>query len=471
MLLSHVHSGNDVGRFDSSYFLKSDLERLKRITALSPSRLGDLCYVTDGIHTSIEFESGSGIKVISAQHPKNGILDLSSFEEISTISHLENPRTALRTNDIVISTVGTIGNAAVVRKEVLPANSDRHIGIMRPLPRDKPISPEFLSAFLNSAYGRMQSRRETTGNVQPNLFLEKIRDLKVIRFSDQFELRVNDLSLLSLDAHMASERAMAEAEFALLSALGGTDWTPTEPLTYSARASDAFAALRLDAQYFMPAKEQVRRSLAALRGKPLSDRAESIREQWLPDNAPPGMLVRNYDVTDALVPILDAEKEPTAAADIGSMKKVLRDGDVAISRLRAYLKETAVVRTADEIPSVGSSEFIVLRPKGLIISPETLMVFLRSAPVQTILKWCQDGSQHPRFSESDLLAIPVPDAVAQVSPKVTATVQQGFAARRRARHLLDAAKRAVEIAIEAGGPEAIAFLAQAEQAAMPLVSL
>jgi len=176
------------------------------------------------------------------------------------------------------------------------------------------------------------------------------------------------------------------------------------------------------------------------------------------------MQVRNYDVTDALVPLLDAEKKPSFAADIGSMKKILKDGDVAISRLRAYLKEVAVVRTGDNIPSVGSSEFIVLRCKSIDISPETLMVFLSSAPVQTVLKWCQDGSQHPRFSESDLLAIPVPNVVAQVSPAITKIVQGGFAARERARKLLGAAKRAVEVAIEEGEPAALAYLDRAEGA-------
>ena len=174
------------------------------------------------------------------------------------------------------------------------------------------------------------------------------------------------------------------------------------------------------------------------------------------------MLVRNYDVTDALVPILDAEKEPSAAEDIGSMKKILKDGDVAMSRLRAYLKEIAVVRTGNVIPSVGSSEFIVLRPKGDSISPETFMVFLRSAAVQTILRWCQDGSQHPRFSESDLLSIPVPDAVAQASAKISGLVLEGFAARRRAAARLDTAKRAVEIAIEQDEAAALRFLHEAE---------
>jgi type I restriction enzyme S subunit len=445
--------------------LKADIQRLALLAASDHECIGDACYVTDGIHTSIDFEEGSGIKVISAKHPKDGFLDLRVVEEISARSHAANPRTALRINDVVLSTVGTIGNAAVVRSDILPANSDRHVAIIRTLERDRPISPEYLSVFLNSAYGRMQTIRETTGNVQPNLFLVKVRDLKIVRFSISFENTIHDWSLRAVSARQQAYAKVEEAELRLLNALDLADWSPPEPLTYVARASNASAAGRLDAQYFMPAKEQVRRSLAALPGQPLSDRVDSIREQWLPDRAAPDMLVRNYDVTDALVPLLDAEKDPMPAAEIGSMKKVLRDGDVAVSRLRAYLKEIAVVRTGGGTPSVGSSEFIVLRPKGEAISPEALMVFLRSAPVQTILKWCQDGSQHPRFSEGDLLSIPVPDAVVAVSAELTGIVQQGFAARGRARQLLNAAKRAVEIAIEDGEAYAMAYLTEAEEAA------
>ena len=69
------------------------------------------------------------------------------------------------------------------------------------------------------------------------------------------------------------------------------------------------------------------------------------------------------------------------------------------------------------------------------------MVFLRSAPVQTILKWCQDGSQHPRFSEGDLLSIPVPDAVSGVSAQTTTIVKESFATRHQSRLLLEVAKR------------------------------
>ena len=86
------------------------------------------------------------------------------------------------------------------------------------------------------------------------------------------------------------------------------------------------------------------------------------------------------------------------------------------------------------------------------------MVFLRSLPVQTILKWCQDGSQHPRFSENDLLAIPLPEAVLDASAEVTELVQQAFSAKGNARTLLEAAKRAVEIAVEEDEARALEWL-------------
>lgn len=317
-----------------------------------------------------------------------------------------------------------------------------------------------LFAYFGTELFRRLLTRSSSQTAQSHLTITLVRTLPMFVGSEGLRDAVSASILRAYEEEDRAYTQIKQAEDTLLTALGLADWTPPEPLSYAARASDAFAAGRLDAQYFMPAKEQVRQSLEALPGQALGDRVDSIREMFVPDRAPPEKLVRNYDVTDALVPLLDAEKEPQAAGEIGSVKKTFKDGDIAISRLRAYLREVAVVRTGDELPSVGSSEFIVLRPKTgqADISPETLMVFLRSTPAQTILKWCQDGSQHPRFSERDLLSIPVPDAVAGVSDQITTIIQDGFTARHKARQLLEAAKRAVEIAIEDGEDAAMAFL-------------
>lgn len=173
----------------------------------------------------------------------------------------------------------------------------------------------------------------------------------------------------------------------------------------------------------------------------------SVRELVDPKDRQCPEKVRNFDVTDALVPILDDTKEIIGSAEIGSTKKYLQRGDVVISRLRSYLRQIAVVMTGTEVPSVGSTEYIVLRPNAAV-SPNVLMVFLRSKPVQTILKYCQEGNQHPRFSEENLLNIPFPEFSKEVSEDIDKKVSESISARQESKTLLEKAKRSVEIAIE-----------------------
>jgi hypothetical protein len=407
-----------------------------------------------------EYVEEDGVWFLRAQNVRPLQIDPRNKVMISKVDADTLTRNVVKQGDVLVTRTGANRGQCAFYDRDERAIASSHTFLIRP----KSIDPEFLTLFLNTSHGIAQINKGVYGAAQPEIAPYYLGNIWVPKVGPTLIASIKSTFSRSKQQSAAAENSVTQAEQVLLAALGLGDWTPPEPLAYTARAADVFASGRFDAQYFMPAKEQVKQSLAALPGQRLSKRVDSIRDQWVPDRALPTMRVRNYDVTDALVPLLDAEKEPSFAADIGSMKKVFKDGDIAISRLRAYLKEIAVVRTGDAIPSVGSSEFIVLRPKGAAISPETLMVFLRSAPVQTILKWCQDGSQHPRFSENDLLAIPVPDALVNASKGITKIVQDGFSARYRARKLLDAAKRAVEIAIEEGEPAAVAYLDRAEEA-------
>ena len=310
----------------------------------------------------------------------------------------------------------------------------------------------FVAAYLNSVWGRTLMARRFQGNVQTHLSLEDAKGVRIPCFSLVLQKRIHEM-LCSADVQLDNSHSQQlEAEQVMLRRLGFTVWRSPEPLSYTARLQDILAARRMDAQYYMPAKESVRRALLQRRGRPLSNWVDDVRQLFVPGRVPGTMRVRNYDVSDALLPALDAETAVSLAADLGSTKKRFSDGDVVISRLRSYLREIAVVQTEDDVPSVGSSEFIVLRPKRgpRAISPECLMVFLRSPPVQAILRWCQDGSQHPRFSRSDLLSIPVPDAVVDASDEIGTIVTHGFRAREEARRLLETAIRSVEIALEHG---------------------
>lgn len=93
--------------------------------------------------------------------------------------------------------------------------------------------------------------------------------------------------------------------------------------------------------------------------------------------------------------------------ELGSAKKTIKKDDVIISRLRSYLKQIAINYNYEKL--FGSTEFIVLRKKpDSKINKEFLFIFLLSNETQDILKWSQEGSNHPRFSQSLLSKIRIP---------------------------------------------------------------
>ena len=417
--------------------------------------------VSDGNHFSIADEfTDEGIPYYRGQDVVgNFFIERGSPQRISAAAYhaAHMHRSHLQIGDVLVSIIGTIGEASIVTAPA-PATCSCKLAILRP----HSVPPAYLATVLRSSIGRSQTERFTRGAVQMGLLLEDMDQIHIPRQSEGFETAIVDAGGRAQELLKRVENGLAHSEAMLLSALGLRTWQPPEPLTYTRRAPEVMGARRFDAVYFTPEKKYATDALARLGGPKLGEVFTSARDMFSPGDCSTSMQVRNFDVTHALQPELTDETPPVPASEIGSMKKRMRNGDVAISRLRAYLREIAIVRTSETPPTVGSSEFVVLRPKGRgkPLSPEALLVFLRSRPVQAVLKWCRDGSQHPRFDENDLLAIPVPDLLWHISDRLAEQVSTAFAARREATALLEKAKRAVEIAIEDSEAAALQFLAK-----------
>lgn len=204
-------------RLDSEYFLKANLKYLSQLEKVGFKTIGEFSYVTDGIHTSIDYSETSNINLISATSPRENYFDISRKAFITEVAHKNNPRTALKENDIIISTVGTIGNCAVVTKSLLPANSDRHVGIIR---CGSSFLPNYVSTFLLTKFGRFQTWRESTGNVQLNLFLYRIRTLKIANLTINFQKIIDDQIKLAHSYIENSRDKYLQAENLLLFELG-----------------------------------------------------------------------------------------------------------------------------------------------------------------------------------------------------------------------------------------------------------
>jgi len=449
VLLSEMAHDNNVLRCDAEYFGKTVLAAIHRLQSINAVPLMRLANITDGIHTSLPFIDNGEIKVLSAKHPKDNFIDISQFETISDDFHAINPRTALRKNDVLLSTVGTIGNAAVVTPDILPANSDRHIGIIR-LHRDAP-PPFFVSTFLVSRYGRLQSIRETTGNVQPNLFISKIERLLIPRFSDVLEDTVANTVQFAYGKRKQAGNYIQQAEQTLLHALGLDTWTPPEALSYVRSSREAFAAGRMDAQFFAPRVERLLEHLGH-DGLRIGDVAPARHECFKPaatgtfNYIEIGALGADGSASIETVPMIEAPSRAT---------QHVRAGDLITSTVRPIRRLSALV-TPEQDGAVCSSGFVVMRPEH--INGEALLTYLRLPLVCELMDLHTSATMYPAISEADLLALPIPEIASSIQQQVSNAVRQAAQARQQAANLLDAAKRAVEIAIEDSEAAALDWL-------------
>lgn len=431
-------------RLDAEHYQPEYLRQAKAMAKLLRVELCKVASVSDGNHLSIaEDFVESGVRYLRGQDLSDFFL--SDADPIFIPESIYNTltRSHMFPGDVLIGIVGTIGSVGLVTKRHGKLTGNCKLAIVRA----RSLPAEYIAAYLASHVGQNEIQRRVRGAVQMGIILPDLKNLPVVIPTDTQRDAVVKAVKGAERSRERSRQLVDEAEQLLTDSLGLSRLDLSDSQFYERDFADLQAASRFGAEYFMPCKQRVLDALAAKPGRPLRELCRSVRDLFNASDARRGDQVRNFDLTDALEPVLDNRVEPMSAIDVGSTKKKLQAGDVVISRLRSYLREIALVRTTPDVPAVGSSEFIVLRQSekeksGL--TPESLLVYLRSLPVQTILKWSQDGSQHPRFTEEDLLAIPVPQAVERVAPRLDKLVNDALAARAEAARLLERAKSEVE---------------------------
>lgn len=446
-------------RFDAEYFSKNYLKFAQQLNQSRLQTVGAFAYVTDGIHASIDYAAEGGINLISATSPRQNTFDLSRQVFITEAAHSVNPRTALKDGDVIISTVGTIGNCAVVDESILPANSDRHVGIIRNL---KKVKPYFLSTFLLSKYGKFQALRESTGNVQLNLFLYKIRQLLVPSFSEKFQIKIEATVKTAIDVIRNSEITFSRAEALLINTLGFSNFAPsTEAINVKSLKTSFASTGRLDAEHYQPKYDQLHQGFTDFAGvsTTVDDLAgdivngAEIREYQ--DQGTAYLRVgdlKSLDIDIASVVYIDPKRAKSGLAKIG-----LRAGDVLISR-SGSLAVAAVVESVWESALI-SSHLIRLRIRDTRIDPYFLALFFMTLPGKMQIQMWSNGGVQPEISQPALKAIIVPILPLLVQHEIRRLILEARRLRAVSENLLEVAKRAVEIAIEQDEAAGMAYLA------------
>jgi len=186
----------------------------------------------------------------------------------------------------------------------------------------------------------------------------------------------------------------------------------------------------LDPGYVLsPERYDPRRLAGGTAGVPLTQVCSIVRAAVRAGgaDAQPGASFFVIDTSAAREGFLVVGREAVPAARIGSLKRLVRPGDVLVSRLRPYLRQVAYV-DARAIDWSGyamacSTEFYVLRSADEF-SIAFLVPFLLSADVQAVLAAAQEGGHHPRVSETTIASLRLPAGLLAERQRLSEAVER-----------------------------------------------
>lgn len=388
--------------------------------------------------------------MLTAKNAKDWFTDRVGADPIADWVDANNKRSSLAAGDVILSTRGTVGMCALVTEEILPANIDQDVARISWTDRAL-FLPEFVVAYLNSTFGQDHITRHASGMVQQGMSLQKVRDIPLPVFSPEMQKAIAQTIQASLKLRRGAVKKREEAEQILLRALGLQNWQPPEPLTYIRRASDAFAAARLDAEYFAPKVVELLQKLGEA-GLSIGAVTSTRNERFSPGKDGEFNYIEIGNVrSDGTV---GAERLPQNEAPSRATQYV-RAGDIITSSVRPIRRLSAII-TPEQDGFVCSSGFVVLRTRD--VPAEVLLTYLRLPPLCELMDLHTSASLYPAISEADLLALPFHPIAEDVEYEIINAIQSAHEARRQAHTLLEAAKRAVEIAIEECEAAALAYL-------------
>ena len=254
ILSSELEADGTNGRLDAEYYSKKFIanQAMLRQTKLPLSSLTAVTSKIDVGHVGPMADEyiEEGVPLLLTQNIGQYRVDYSKCIRVSKAFHAALHKSQIFPGDCLIARSGSIGNAALVLDvDPQPLNSADIIIVRADANK---VTNGFLAAFLNSSLGALQIERFTSGGVQGHINLKSIAHLVVPTPSQKFQKAINAIVRDGMLQFHQADRIQAQAEVALTTSLGLGNWHPPEPLAYTRRASEAFAAARLDAEYFQP---------------------------------------------------------------------------------------------------------------------------------------------------------------------------------------------------------------------------
>lgn len=147
---------------------------------MKEKKLIDLCLnITDGVHSTVIDDLKGDCYLLSCKNVKDGKIKFNNndrFINFATLNHLRK-RTKMEKGDVILTTVGTIGESSVIKDLYPKYEFQRSVAIIKP--NKDLILPKYLHYFLISKKGQNQIAARIKGAAQPCLFLSDLKQIEI----------------------------------------------------------------------------------------------------------------------------------------------------------------------------------------------------------------------------------------------------------------------------------------------------
>jgi restriction endonuclease S subunit len=443
-------------RFDSEFFRPEYLEIEEKLNNFNTISLrGASLLITNG-HTPRYANLTTGnIKFLTAEHVKDLEIENENTKYIKKEPHTTKlKRTIIKKNDILTTIKGRIGNFATVpfeTKNIFNINQDLGRIVLK-----KEYNPYYFSVFLNSKYGKLQTKKHSTGQINPFLALNKLETLRIPVPSQSFQSKIEKIVKSAYQKQLKSKELYQEAEEILLKELGLKDFEFTEDNISIRNLKDCLKVDRFDAEYWQPKYDEILEKIRKYKNGfdifnnlvEISEQKIKTKEEAYYNYIELSNVNSNYGVID------DTQK--IKGIDLPSRAKMkLQKNDVIMSSIKGSINKVALINSnIDNL--VGSTGFFVFRKK--YFNPETLMILLKSLFISKLFERESQGTILTAIPKISLSRIILPKLSKKIQKQISDKIKESYNLRKESKELLEKAKKAVEIYIEKDENEAIQFL-------------
>ena len=276
-------------------------------------------------------------------------------------------RSQLKKGDILFSIAGAIGRVAIVTEEILPANTNQALAIIRITNKD--VYLPYIKLILTSPIIKKQFERKKQGVAQLNLSLKDTGDFEITVIEKEKQVKLVELFTNVLNVIEARKQQLQQLD------------------------------------------ELVKARFVELFGLPVSnsmnwetEKMQSIApSQNYLGEMPTKVWLLNLDMVESqtgrIIEYLIVPKD-----EVGNSTCVFDDSTVLYSKLRPYLNKVVIPDRC----GYATSELIPLKPNTSKINREYLAYMLRSDEFVSMISEKVAGAKMPRVSMGDFRNFDVP---------------------------------------------------------------